>query len=270
MTLMAGVLGSYLTVRPNFSGGILAKFFFKAQDVPSAGASGALFGLVGVLFVFGIKFRRELPEGFKRAFGTGMLPIILINLFIGYVGRGLIDNAAHVGGLVAGAALAVAVQYRRPGERKGVAATWRVLQGAALGLCAACFVNVARHINLPPLNQTPQVHAPIDPAFIGYANAMNKSQEAFAQALHENDAANIEESIRTLDSVPPVDPTADDLKRRLKELLARAKEVTNNPGDATAQKNRSALIQDFTHWSREYGQWLRQRVGDSSTNDNSH
>jgi rhomboid protease GluP len=80
-----------------------------------------LFGLVGVLFIFGIKFRHELPEGFKRAFGTGMLPIIVINLVIGFVGRGFIDNAAHLGGLLSGAALALAVDYRRPGERAGVA-----------------------------------------------------------------------------------------------------------------------------------------------------
>ena len=74
-----------------------------SRDAPSAGASGALFGLVGVLFVFGIKFRHELPEGFKRAFGTGLIPMIVLNLFIGYLGRGLIDNAAHLGGLISGA-----------------------------------------------------------------------------------------------------------------------------------------------------------------------
>jgi hypothetical protein len=72
---------------------------------------------VGVLFVFGIKFRRELPEGFKRVFGTGMLPIIFINLFIGFVGRDFIGNSAHLGGLFAGAALAVFVDYRRPNAR---------------------------------------------------------------------------------------------------------------------------------------------------------
>jgi membrane associated rhomboid family serine protease len=84
LTGIAGVVASYLTVRPGMSVGPIARFLFKTTDDPSVGASGALFGLVGVLFVFGIKFRHELPEGFKRAFGTGMLPIILINLFIGY------------------------------------------------------------------------------------------------------------------------------------------------------------------------------------------
>ena len=100
LTGMAGVFASYLTVRPEMSVGPIARFIFKSTDAPSAGASGALFGLVGVLFVFGIKFRHELPEGFKRAFGTGLLPMIMLNLFIGYVGRGFIDNAAHLGGML--------------------------------------------------------------------------------------------------------------------------------------------------------------------------
>ena len=100
LTGVAGVVASYLTVGPDTQLGNIGRFLFKTEDVPSAGASGALFGLVGVLFVFGIKFRHELPEGFKRAFGTGLLPMIIINLFIGYLGRGFIDNAAHLGGLL--------------------------------------------------------------------------------------------------------------------------------------------------------------------------
>ncbi len=200
-------LASYLTVRPNMPSNFFGRFFFKPHDVPSAGASGALFGLVGVLFVFGIKFRHELPEGFKRAFGTGMLPIILINLFIGYIGRGVIDNAAHVGGLLSGAALALVVQYRRPGESKGVAVIWRVLQVAALLLVAVWFFQVARHLNLPPAAEMQGVQIKIEnPSFIVYANAMNQSQEAFSQAIHDNDTSRIDESIKALDQAPPPDP----------------------------------------------------------------
>src|SRR5687768_5716757 len=122
------VVASYMAVRPDLATGSFGRFLFKDMDHPSVGASGALFGLVGVLFVFGIKFRRELPEGFKRAFGVGMLPIIFIYLVIGYLGRGFIDNAAHLGGLVTGAGLALAAEYRRPGEPKSVSIAWRMLQ----------------------------------------------------------------------------------------------------------------------------------------------
>ena len=142
---VAGVVASYLTVIPGARPGLIASFIIKRADEPSAGASGALFGLVGVLFVFGLKYRRELPEGFKRAFGTGMLPVILLNLGIGFLGRGIIDNAAHLGGLLSGAAIASLVSYKRPGTPASVTIAWRVLQIAALVLVGVCFLMVARH-----------------------------------------------------------------------------------------------------------------------------
>jgi membrane associated rhomboid family serine protease len=147
-TGIAGVLASYLTVIPGSHPGIVASFLIKNYDEPSAGASGALFGLVGVLFVFGLKYRRELPEGFKRAFGTGMLPVIFLNLGIGFVGRGFIDNAAHVGGLLSGAALAAIVSYKRPGQSAGMSIAWRVGQIVALLLVAISFFFVARDFDI--------------------------------------------------------------------------------------------------------------------------
>src|ERR1044071_4913534 len=60
VTGIAGVVASYLALRPALAHGLLGTFIFRSADGPSAGASGALFGLIGVLFVFGIKYRREL------------------------------------------------------------------------------------------------------------------------------------------------------------------------------------------------------------------
>lgn len=145
-TGICGVLASYLTVIPGAHPGSITSFLIKTDDMtPSAGASGALFGLIGVLFVFGLKYRRELPEGFKRAFGTGMLPVILLNLGIGFLARGIIDNAAHLGGLLSGAAIASVIGYKRPGTPASVTLAWRVLQIAALLLVAVCFYMVVRH-----------------------------------------------------------------------------------------------------------------------------
>jgi rhomboid protease GluP len=145
VTGIAGVLASYLTVIPGAHPGLIGSFLIKTGDPASVGASGALFGLIGVLFVFGLKYRRELPEGFKRAFGTGLLPVILLNLGIGFLGRGIIDNAAHMGGLLSGAALASVVSYKRPGRPTSVTIAWRVLQIAALLLVLVCFYLAARH-----------------------------------------------------------------------------------------------------------------------------
>jgi len=144
-TGIAGVAASYLTYFPGSNPGLIGRFLIKTSDGPSVGASGAVFGLIGVLFVFGIKYRRELPEGFKRAFGTGMLPVILLNIGIGFAASGIIDNAAHMGGLLSGAAFAAVLSYKRPGMPTGVTIAWRVLQIAALLVVLLSFFMAARN-----------------------------------------------------------------------------------------------------------------------------
>ena len=210
---VAGVVASYLTVRPNLATGGLGRFLFKTLDEPSAGASGALFGLVGVLFVFGIKFRHELPDGFKRAFGTGLLPTILINLFIGYLGRGFIDNAAHLGGLVTGAAMALLVQYKRPGEKHDSAIAWRVLQIAALAVVVLSCLKVVQHFNAPPPPPPPQLFAHAEP-LIQYFTVMNQAQETVAE-IADGHVTNVPTTLQALQNLPAPDQKADELRNRL-------------------------------------------------------
>jgi membrane associated rhomboid family serine protease len=266
-TGVAGVVASYLTVRPGMSVGPVARFLFKTADDPSAGASGALFGLVGVLFVFGIKFRHELPEGFKRAFGTGMLPIILINLFIGYLGRGFIDNAAHLGGLVSGALLALVVDYRRPGERSGIAVTWQVLQIAAIALVAVSFLKTAQHFRDPLpaslVNQTVQLPDQTN-KFVSFAKAMNDAQEAFYFIVKDHDVTRADSAVKALESVPSLDPKADELRERLKNLLLKAKALDassakdpTKPVPRNSHQPQAELTTDFISWRKEYNTWLK-------------
>lgn len=272
ITGVAGVVASYLTVRPGLGAGPITGFIFKVYDTPSAGASGALFGLVGVLFVFGIKFRHELPEGFKRAFGTGLLPMIVLNLFIGYVLRGFIDNAAHLGGMLSGAVLALVVDYRRPGDKAGGTVIWRVLQIAAIVLVAASFIMTARHFRDPWPEEfvaegPAQSVEPQNPAFVAYAKAVTEAQEAFVVATKDRNPSNIDAAVKNLDAVPSLDKKADDLRQQLKALLLRAKETLATPlPSPTRDKNKASqadqLNQDFLAWEKDYGQWLKTGARD--------
>ncbi|HEY6118570.1 MAG TPA: rhomboid family intramembrane serine protease, partial [Pyrinomonadaceae bacterium] len=252
VTGIVGVLGSYITVLSGpIPAGPLGRFLFRSVDGPSAGASGALFGLVGVLFVFGIKFRHELPEGFKRAFGTGMLPIIIINLFIGYMARGVIDNGAHLGGLLSGAALATVVSYRRPGESKGVALVWRVLQVAALALVVLSFLKVVQHFRDPIPPQVMQTVVPVQQPsnHLQYFLVMNDAQEALIEFLHDNNSGRLEIAIRNLANVPPVDQTADQLREQLRKLLIRGKDISAHTDAKALQQEKEILLKDFTTWT---------------------
>lgn len=75
----------------------------------SAGASGAIFGLLGALLYFGYHYRVYLGNVMK----SQIIPIVLLNLLIGFMLPG-IDNSAHIGGLVGGTfmAMAVGVKYK--------------------------------------------------------------------------------------------------------------------------------------------------------------
>ena len=252
MTGIAGVVASYLTVRPDLATGSLSRFLFKSLDVPSAGASGALFGLVGVLFVFGIKFRHELPEGFKRAFGTGMLPIIIINLFIGFIGRGLIDNAAHLGGLLSGAVLALAVQYRRPGERTSVAVAWRVLQASALVIVVAGFYKVVRNFNRPTPPSLQQIVHTRQQGFYNFVGGMNLLQEQVSRVMHKQDVSEVEAATQNVEQIPAPDARAAEVRDRLLAILTKMTETVNSGKQLDQQS-----IGEFEQWQQEYFEWFK-------------
>ena len=252
VTGIFGLVASYLTVRPQLATNAFARFIFKSDDLPSAGASGALFGLVGVLFVFGIKFRRELPEGFKRAFGTGMLPIIFINLFIGFIGRGFIDNAAHLGGLLSGAALALAVDYRRPGVRPTITHIWRALQLLALSTVVLGFYKVARNFNRP-VASVPRVLVSANKlVFLNYVNAMNELQEKVSTVIHNNDLSNIAIVTDRAMQTPAPDPRAAELRQRLVLILSKLEEARSAANPQVDQQ-----VAEYEAWRKEYNVWLK-------------
>lgn len=260
---IAGVVASYLSVQPEMTGTLLGSFLFKTRDAISVGASGALFGLIGVLFVFGIKFRHELPEGFKRAFGTGMLPTILLNILIGFA-IPIIDNAAHLGGLVAGAVLALFVGYKRPDQLPRVAVAWHALQIAALALVVVSFTMVALRFNseAPVIDRMAGQASPAEmPPLLTYLAALNVGQLALVSALQGNPAP-IDEALAKLDAAPALDDNAGLLRDDLRAIVVRARDVSGmDVATAPAKQSRdeaaAALVKDFRAWEERQRMWLR-------------
>ncbi|MCW5654865.1 rhomboid family intramembrane serine protease [Hydrogenophaga sp.] len=91
--------------------GSTASLYFSAQTTVSVGASGAVFGLAGALVVAVAREREALPRLFNRRILGGMSLFIGYSLLMGLTRPG-IDNAAHVGGLLAGALLALLLPTR--------------------------------------------------------------------------------------------------------------------------------------------------------------
>jgi rhomboid protease GluP len=63
----------------------------------AAGASGAIFGIAGAMLVAGFMHRDIIPPRWGRAFGAGIVPFIVLMLFLGFSEKG-IDHWGHVGG----------------------------------------------------------------------------------------------------------------------------------------------------------------------------
>ena len=74
----------------------------------SAGASGAIFGIAGALLTTGYVHRAAVPRRWRAAFGGGILPLIVVNLTLGYYVPG-IDNWGHLGGLITGILLSALI-----------------------------------------------------------------------------------------------------------------------------------------------------------------
>lgn len=83
-------------------GSLLSMSF--SHNIVSAGASGAIFGLLGALLYFGYYYRAYLGNKIVRS----VLPVVILNLMIGFTTTG-IDNAAHIGGIVGGILLSMLV-----------------------------------------------------------------------------------------------------------------------------------------------------------------
>ena len=73
-------------------------------NATSVGASGAIFGLLGSMLYFGYHYRVYLGNVMK----SQIIPLIILNLAIGFMSSG-IDNGAHIGGLVGGILMTMAL-----------------------------------------------------------------------------------------------------------------------------------------------------------------
>ena len=88
-------------------GGGVFLYYLVAPNQAALGASGAVFGLFGAWFVVSRKLRTD---------SRGIIGLIAINLFIGFVVHGIAWQD-HIGGLVVGALITAAYAYAPRNQR---------------------------------------------------------------------------------------------------------------------------------------------------------
>ena len=124
--LISGVFGS------------LGSFLFS--NAVSAGASGAIFGLIGSYLYFGMR----KPAVFSARYGMNLITLLIINIIFGLTNRN-IDNFAHFGGLLGGILASWAFGLRK----ENILTFKQMLKQAFIGFTIICllFVGVEIHKN---------------------------------------------------------------------------------------------------------------------------
>jgi len=257
--------------------GVAASYFYHPEN-QSAGASGAIFGLFGVLLVFGIRHRRDIPPFFKRAVGTGVLPVILINLVIGF-SIAAIDNSAHIGGLLAGAALAALIPFQRPGEKEKPFFT--SIQISIMAMIAVSFFAVWKNYNGPHLSVSNITSGlthilPTESGNVAFVNAMNDAQSSFMESSEDLKSErltklkplemDIAKAIDELRKSPSLDATTDQLVRELLMVMQDQYDLlqqVERSGTTTFASGRqlkanedkfNSIVQRFSNWVQTYGE----------------
>lgn len=123
-----------------FSGVATMSASLWLSDAVSLGASGMVYGCLGAMVVFGLKYRAILPSRYRTIMSEAAIPTVLGLLLIGITSEG-VDNWAHVGGLMAGLVTGL---FMRPKLLADVGPKW------AVGLRAAPTLTVAALLAFGP------------------------------------------------------------------------------------------------------------------------
>jgi len=199
--------------------------------VHSAGASGAIFGVLGALLAYALKPGMGLAPEIVRAHRAAALVFIGYSLAIGLVGSG-IDNAAHLGGLVTGSALGYVLARPVAAGPRSISAPQAL---AAVAILAVTLGAAASHMrNTGPAYREEEAFRTALEGFIEEGRPLEEAvRQGFAlwrkRALRdeelirllETEAAHAERGIARLTAFR-LDPTSPSRWREVQATLLRA------------------------------------------------
>jgi rhomboid protease GluP len=239
--------------------------------VNGAGASGSIFGLIGLMAVYG--YRQGGP------FGRGLMRQMLIwaafGLMMGF-SMSNVDNVGHIGGMVAGAALGFAVRPSEPSTARGALA-WNAAAVGSAALVAISFVMVAMNYGKPLSSLTGLPEERAERLFT-YFNHMRDAEEgmidsynAMAAVVRARDGnAGLDTArnaagrgLASLDTMPEVEAEATQFAQRLRALLTEqlkaVEQFTASKEDrrwADAAASLEKIGNSYDQFSSDYSAWL--------------
>lgn len=257
-----------------------ASYYFTPNTL-SAGASGSIFGLFGVMAAFAFKYRKELPKFLSADIKRRIIPVILINLAFGFSVR-IVDNSAHIGGLVAGIVLAFIIPYKRIDEGK-TSAIWRALQVISLAVILVSFAAAFRNYDGPKLsldNLTATPGAKVSNYYNGVTTAsslISRSINSMATILNSKNSSgdtrsareDVEQAIRALNSVPSINQQTDKYPDWLRSMAAKERDVIERFSNTSPKQfnktigEMNEIHSDYKKFREEFDPWVKDFIKES-------
>jgi rhomboid protease GluP len=233
--------------------GCLASIAWEPGNV-SVGASGAIFGILGAQLAFLAHHDSRVPRPVVRAHWFSTLAFVLFNLINGALAVG-VDNAAHVGGLLAGVVLGWIMVRPLEAESRQEFPFHKTV-AAVLVLAAAVLAGLAQVLGFGSQLTVPELYARSHTWYLRDQAANLALWQELANQSAAGSISDAEAGARFERDIVPFWQTADE---RLK------KELTSLPPD---QKAYAALVEDFTQlrlrWARAIVQATKNRDTDAA------
>lgn len=228
--------------------GVLSNISSYAFNINGAGASGALFGLIGLMAVYGYRM--------GGAMGRALMRQMLIWAAFGVVVTlAFADQAAHIGGFIAGAGLGFIIRSEPPVTARA-SLYWNIAAIACALLVAVSFVMVAiNYGNRQTGQQILQLDKSVrklNQAFYDSLNVADPASETATKAVREMRSA--ASDIGKLDRI---DEPSDAIRARLIELanrraevfdLAKANPLAPRESAQTDAREIEMALKDYHNW----------------------
>jgi rhomboid protease GluP len=189
----------------------IASYFF---NIGGAGASGAIFGLIGLMAAWGFR------QG--GAMGRALMQQMLVWAAMGFVYGHFIgaNNVAHAGGFVAGIALAFVVRAEAPTTHRA-GQVWSAVMIVCVLVVAGSFAMVGRHFG--DVQETAVGGRNVIALSQRMRGAMQMVNDSGKAATAKKDPQQVADSLRgaarDITSVPHIDDRSDEIKQQMADLL---------------------------------------------------
>ena len=222
---------------------------------PAVGASGAIFGLIGAMAVYGYKRGGSYGNMLKSA----MVQWIIYGLVISFLPG--ISMAGHVGGLLGGAGIAYLlsdVEQTRQSLR--MVRWWQI--GASVGVVLVLVSMGLAAINVWRTTET-RAMGELTKSVFNSLNVYTSWREVKNEEDFEQYRRYFGSTVTTLELTRPADDESGALQQRMLDILRarrdqlnKAQKFSDAPTDPAQQEALKRAFKEFEDWLRRKGQSL--------------